>query len=352
MRLVRVEDAQEGMVVAQTIYGLNGEVLVKRGNEVKKTSLDRLKSFLWEYIYIDDELSKGVEINCTISIEVRNTAIQNLKSLYNSISMSKKVKDGELTYGKLMHQHMVNCLEDVDRILDDIIAEKITLVDLFDIKLLDNYKYAHSVNVCIISLVLGKAIQLNNLELYRLGIGAYFHDIGQVLIPDYIIEKQDKFTDDDLEVMKKHPDLGYQFARDTFYFPVTSFLAILQHHERYDGQGYPHKKSGDEISKFGRIVAIADVFDALTSPKKYRPSLTPAAAFKYILENGGKAFDPKLVKVFVSKVSPYPIGFTLNLDSSTEAIVVENYEDNPLHPKVRIFKENGVLLDEPYLKNI
>ena len=149
--------------------------------------------------------------------------------------------------------------------------------------------------------------------------------------------------------MRKHPEDGYSFAKNKFYLPLKSYIAILQHHERYDGTGYPHQKSGENISLYGRIVAIADVFDAISSDKPYRKALSPTQAYKTILESTGKAFDPNIVKLFLKRVSPYPVGYTLNLPDEKVGIVIRNYEDKPFNPTIKIIKEKDSYLKEPYL---
>lgn len=350
LRLIPINEAKENMMIGQTIYGGNGDILIKKGTSITLRHIERLKELLWSYIYIDDEYSKDVEIKCTISTETRNKAIQFIKALYLTIQKATKEEAILNEYSKALHRQMQSCLSSIDTILGDIISEGISLVDLFDVKLLENYKYSHSVNVCIISLVLGKALGLNAYDLYKLGVGAFFHDMGQMFIPSEVLNKEGVYTELDYEVMRKHADLGYRYAKDHFNLPTTSYLAILQHHERYDGTGYPHQKKGEEISLFGRIVAVADVFDAITATKTYREAMTPVNAFKYLINNSNKAFDPKIVKLFISKVSPYPIGFTLNIDSQTQAIVIENYEDKPFNPKIRIIKEMGILLEKPYTR--
>lgn len=351
MRIISLEDVKEGMIVAQTIYGLNGEILIKEGMAIRDKFLERFKSYGWEYIYINDKYSEDVEVTCTISVAVRNEAIQNIKSLYELINKNSNMTN-EVKFSKAIHKSMQACLGSIDKLLDDIITEKITIVDYFDAKLFDNYKYAHSINVCIISLILGKALSLNAYELYQLGVGAFFHDMGQMFIPDEVLNKEDTYTKTDIKIMRQHPKLGYRYAKDQFNLPTKSYLAILQHHERYDGSGYPHGRAGNDISLFGRIVAVADVFDALTSVKKYREAMKPVAAFKYLINNSGKVFDPKILKLFISKVSPYPIGFTLHLPNDIEAIVIKNYEDQPLHPKIKVYKENGTILETPYIKRL
>lgn len=352
MRFVPIEQVEEGMIIAQTIFGVNGEIMVKAGMPIKARTLEKLKDYYMEYLYINDELSKDVQIKCTISSEMRNEAVQNMKALYEAINRNKNEEVFSTPHGKVLHEKMQACLTSVDKIMEDTITEKITLVDVFDVKLLENYNYAHSVNVCLISIVLGKALGLNGYDLYKLGIGAFFHDMGQMFMPQELLDKEGQYDDSDIQTMRQHPEIGYRFAKDHFNLPTTSYLAILQHHERHDGSGYPHGKAGEDISLYGRIVAIADVFDALTSIKKYRPAMLPVAAFKYLIANAGTAFDPKLVKLFIEKVSPYPIGFTLKLDQDTEGIVVRNYENNPLHPKVRIYKSKGVMVERPFIKTL
>lgn len=350
LRLIPITEAQEGMLIGQTVYGANGEIFVSKGTNINSKYIDRLINSYWQYIYIEDEYSKDVEIKCTITTEARSMAIQFIKALYLTIQKANKSELEMHKYTKVLHNQMQSCLGSIDSILGDIIRENISLVDVFDIKLLENYKYAHSVNVCIVSLVLGKALGLNAYDLYKLGVGAFFHDMGQMFIPIEVLNKEDKYTESDYKIMNQHTELGYRYAKDQFNLPTTSYLAILQHHERYDGTGYPQQKAAEDISLFGRIVAVADVFDALTSPKKYREAMSPVEAFKYLINNSGKAFDPKIVKLFISKVSPYPIGFSLSLEQGTEAIVIENYEDKPFNPKVLVFKEKGVILEEPYNK--
>ncbi len=350
LRLISLSEAEEGMLVGQTIYGANGEIMVKEGSKLSDRVVLKLKESYWEYLYIDDEYSKDVEIKGAISNEVRNKAIQLIKALYITIQKATKDEKGLNLYDKILHNQMQSCLGSIDDILNDIISYDISLVDFFDVKMLENYKYAHSVNVSVISLVLGKALGLNAYDLYKLGVGAFFHDMGQMFIPDNVLNKDDVYTEADYKIMNQHAELGYRYAKDNFNLPTTSYLAILQHHERFDGTGYPNQKIGEEISLFGRIVAVADVFDALTSPKKYREAMSPVLAFKHLINNSGKAFDPKIVKLFVSKVSPYPIGFSLTMAEGMEAIVIENFEDNPFNPKVRVFKENNKILSNPYLK--
>jgi HD-GYP domain-containing protein (c-di-GMP phosphodiesterase class II) len=343
MRLVEFNDLKPGMLIADDFYGLSGGILAKKGTELTSKYIQNLSQYEIPYLYILDAYSEGLIIHCSITSKTRNDATQNLKRLYTAI----REKNSQI-YGKYMDA----CLQSVDQLTEDIIGEKIELYDVFDIKTIENYDYQQPVNVTIIALIIGKCLNLTTTEMYRLGVGAFFHDIGNMLIPQEILEKSGKLTDAEYQVIKTHAFEGYRFAKDEFNLPTKSYLAILQHHERYDGGGYPTKKAGEDISIYGRIVAIADVFDALSSRRRQRNALNPAQAFKVIVEGMGTTFDPKLVKAFAERVSPYPIGLTIELPDGRKCVVTKNFKGKPFNPQARVIELNGIPLTDPYLITI
>lgn len=339
MRLVEMEDVKPGMIVDSTLIGPNGEILCKRGTELKESYIKKISQYSIPHLYIVDEYSNDLAIDNTISQEVKNEAYRNLKKLYTNIQ--KGVKQNQ--------KEMQACLDSIDKIVEDVITEKIELFDVFDIKMMNEYFYQHAVNVAIIAVIIGKSLSLNALELYKLGVGAYFSDVGLMFLPQEVFEKTDTYTDSDIAIMQTHPEKGYRFAKDEFYLPMKSYLAILQHHERFDGTGYPNKKHGRDISAYGRIVAIADVYDALSSRKPYRDIMSPAQAYKAILQGAGTHFDPEYVKFFTNRVSPYPVGYTLKLPDNRIGIVVKNFSQKPFNPMVRIIQEGDSVLKTPYV---
>lgn len=339
MRLVEFADLRPGMLIADNFYGLNGGILAKRGAEITDKYIESLSQYEIPYLYVLDEHSKDLNVQCTITSEMRNEATQNLKKLYLAI---RNEQTGNY------HAYMQDCLNSIDKLTEDIIAEKIDLYDVFDIKMIENYRYQQPVNVTIISLIIGKCLSLSSLEMYRLAIGAFFHDIGNMFIPEEVLSKDGSLSDAEYNLIKTHCEEGYRFTKEVFNLPMRSYLAILQHHERYDGNGYPLMKKGEDISVYGRIVAIADVFDALSSRRRQRLAMPPAQAFKIIIEGIGKQFDPKFVKAFAERVSPYPIGFTIKLQDGRVGIVVENFQGKPFNPNLRIIEENGDPVANPY----
>lgn len=340
MRLVEFADLKPGMLIADDFYGLNGGILAKKGAQITNKYIESLSQYEIPYLYILDEHSQDLNVQCTITSKMRNEATQNLKKFALAIRN---------TQSQNYHAYMQDCLDSIDRLTEDVIGEKIDLYDVFDIKMIENYQYQQPVNVTVISLIIGKCLKLSSLEMYRLAVGAFFHDIGNMFIPEEILFKDGKLTDAEYQLVQTHTEEGYRFCKEEFNLPMKSYMAILQHHERYDGTGYPTKKSGDDISLYGRIVAIADVFDALSSRRRQRKALQPAQAFKMIIEGVGKQFDPQFVKAFVDRVSPYPIGFTLKLPDGRVGVVTKNFQGKPFNPMVRIIEENGDVLKESYL---
>jgi len=219
---------------------------------------------------------------------------------------------------------------------------------LIDLKVFDDYTFYHSLNVAVLSLVLGVALKYNKEELYKLGLAALLHDIGKVFIPKDILNKKGKLTDEEFEIIKTHSDKGFEYLKNTYNVPITTYMGVRLHHEKYNGGGYPLGKKGEEIYVYARIIAIADVYDALTSDRVYRKAMTPSEAMEYIMGNSGIMFDPNLVELFIRKVAPYPVGTSVQLSDGRVGIVVENYENFCLRPKIKIIKEKDKNI-EPYL---
>jgi HD-GYP domain-containing protein (c-di-GMP phosphodiesterase class II) len=165
------------------------------------------------------------------------------------------------------------------------------------------------------------------------------HDIGKKFTPIEILTKPGSLTTEELNTIKEHPSNGYHFIKK--YFPTisaTTYVGILQHHERYDGSGYPSGIKGEDITIFGRILAVCDVYDALVSDRPYHNAHLPSEALEFIQGGSGTMFDPNVVLVFSFKIAAYPLGTAVKLSNGEVGIVVENYEEFNTRPKVKILK--------------
>ena len=188
---------------------------------------------------------------------------------------------------------------------------------------------------------MGIANRFNKNELYKLAMGALLHDFGKVFINQDLLNKKEKLTEEEVKIMKAHSIDGYRYLKSNYDVPIKSYIAVLDHHEKYDGTGYPNGKVGESISLFGRIVAIADGYDALTSDRPYKKATLPANAIEYIMGGASTHFDFNLVNIFIKKVAAYPIGTCVRLNNGLVGIVIENFSDASTRPKIRILNDDN-----------
>ncbi len=196
--------------------------------------------------------------------------------------------------------------------------------------------FFHSVNVAILSLLMGMELGLGTDDLQNLGLAAILHDIGKMFVNSEILHKPTSLAPDEYKEVKQHVKLGYNFLKATFEIPAQVYVAVLQHHERYDGKGYPNELGGDNIHLFGRIIAVTDVYDALTANRPYRKPIPASKALDYIVSGNGTLFDRRLTNIFVRKVAHYPVGTYVRLNSGHSGIVFKNYCDASDRPVVKL----------------
>ncbi len=186
-----------------------------------------------------------------------------------------------------------------------VLNNEIDARDLMSLRNHDLYTYTHSVNVSVLCIALASALDLPQEQVEKLGIGAMMHDIGKSAIPANVLNKQGQLSEDEFRLMKQHPVEGVRMLEGNADIPKESLLAVLQHHEKLNGSGYPLRLSGDRITVFGRISALADCYDALTTPRPYRYSHTPYMALSLLTRETSDRgeFDPVCMKALVKVVA-------------------------------------------------
>lgn len=189
---------------------------------------------------------------------------------------------------------------------------------------------------------------LSEEELIDLAIGTLLHDVGKLRVPETILSKPGKLTNEEFEHVKRHTSYGYETLRRLPDISSRSALIALEHHERYDGSGYPQGLKGKEIHQFGRITGVADVYEALTANRVYRKGYLPHQAYELLLGGGGTQFDPRVIETFVKTISVYPVGMTLILNTGEKAVVVKSRRQQSHRPMVRVIENAaGERLIEP-----
>ncbi|TCT14658.1 putative nucleotidyltransferase with HDIG domain [Natranaerovirga pectinivora] len=222
------------------------------------------------------------------------------------------------------------------------------------IKRVDEYTYSHSVNVAMYSMLIGKWIGLEEREIKLIIKAGLLHDIGKIKIPLTILNKKESLTDEEYKRIKKHVSLGYSICNEYDWLDDEVGKAVLLHHERQDGSGYPLGLSGENISLYAKIVAIADVYDAITSERIYKKRQTPFETFQEILSFGYSKFDVNIMNRFLYNIATIYVGEKVKMNNGDIGEIVFIPPDNIMYPIVKVrdryydlkHKENNYSISE------
>jgi len=214
------------------------------------------------------------------------------------------------------------------------------LLSLTRVKNKDDYTFMHSVSVCALLVSFCRAMDMDADIIHLAGIGGLLHDIGKVKIPDRILNKPGRLTDEEFTVMKCHVVESKQILSETDGIAEISIQVAAQHHERHDGSGYPEGLKGEAITQMGQMAAICDVYDAITSERCYHKGLVPHEALRKIFEWSKFHFNPTLVQAFLRTIGIYPVGTLVLLESGRIGVVIEQSENNLLQPLVKVFYDS------------
>jgi putative nucleotidyltransferase with HDIG domain len=224
----------------------------------------------------------------------------------------------------------------VDKMAGSILRNSGALLSLSRIKNKDEYTFQHSVGVAALLIAFCRGLGLDEETIRQAGIGGMVHDVGKMQTPDRILNKPGKLTDEEFTVMRHHVVASREILEITPNISQTALHVAAQHHERYDGSGYPNRLKGEQISPIGQMAAIIDVYDAITSDRVYHKGMPPTEALRKLFEWSKFHFKPELVHAFARVVGIYPVGALVRLESGRLAVVVEHRESNMLHPLVRV----------------
>ncbi|MDR2625005.1 MAG: HD-GYP domain-containing protein [Zoogloeaceae bacterium] len=224
----------------------------------------------------------------------------------------------------------------VENMVDSIFRNQNALLPLAGLKLHDDYTFEHSVSVCALMVAFARGLELPRQTIKEIALGALLHDVGKSKVPDAILNKPGSLTAAEFTRMREHVTFGIQILEETPGIAPISMQVAAQHHERYDGSGYPHRMKGEALSLYGQMSSIVDVYDAISSDRVYHKGMQPSEALKKLLEWSDHHFEAKLVHSFIRAIGIYPSGSLVRLESGRLAVVREQNEGDLLHPQVEI----------------
>lgn len=271
------------------------------------------------------------------AIALREHARELTRSMFTAARMGKVVA-------------LPQCVDLVEEIACSVLRDPTGLLSVLRLKLNDEYTYLHSVAVCALMVALGRTLGLSESACREAGLCGYLHDVGKAFIDDDILNKPGKLSDEEFALIKRHPELGYQYLIQNPDMPAYACEVCLHHHERLDGRGYPDALAADAITQYTRMTAICDVYDALTSERPYKQGWDPADAL-YQMASWEGHFDRRLLLAFVKTLGIYPVGSLVRLESGLAGRVIRQNPADLTRPVVQVLHardehdigSNGVL---------
>lgn len=327
MQRISVRNLQPGMVVGRNVYDASGKLLLASGFSLNQQFIHGLAQLGINSIYVENNLLDEELVVDVLREETRVMAIKSVKECFANYGLMKKKVDVDKI--KIAASHIV----------DEIILNPTAMVQLTDIRTHDDYTFAHSVNMCSLTVLLAASIGYNQAQLKDLALGSLLHDIGKVEISNDILNKPMQLDDSEWRIMHHHPMAGFQILKKQGNIPAPAMIVCYAHHERYDGAGYPRGVAGEEIHEYARLAAIADVFDAVTADRPYRPALMLHEAYDLLMASSGTHFDPRLLAKFLQSIAVYPVGSVVELSNGATAVVKAVHSGIAWRPTVQLLAD-------------
>lgn len=340
MQKIATKNLHPGMVVARNIFSTDGILLLSADTALNSTQIERLQQFDLISVYIRNPLTDQLSDNDIIDTipevvreETRVRAVQVVQTAFQNFSASQQLESQPFK-------------DTADFLMNEVIENPGAMVHLTDIRTRDGYTFGHSVNVCVLSTLTGIQLGYNRFQLKELALGALLHDAGKMLIPKEILTKAGPLTASERKSMEQHPNLGFDILRRQGDIPLVSAHVAFQHHEKFNGTGYTRGLKGIHIHEYARIVAIADVYDAITSDRPYKEGALPHQAYEIMLSLANTHFDPTILRAFLNQLAIYPVGSIVRLTTGEIAVVTKVIPGLQTRPILKIiFDTNGNKLE-------
>lgn len=334
MRLVSIQTCEEGLFLAKPVLDENNRILLNEGVQLTPSILDRLKQKQVNHIYVKSSITEGVQLKDDISPGLRLQTTRSMAKAFQSLTEENSKLQSISQQGK--------AIRELKAVYEQLLKEmnrSPNLVNLLtNLRTGTNRLFEHSLNVSIYALTVGRQMGIREADMYALGLGAMFHDIGKTKLDPRLSEKE-TLTNEELQEIRKHPDTGFQLLRNERELNLLVAHCAYQHHEHYDGTGYPRQLKKNDIHLLARIIAVANLFDKLTHPVNGAKSLLPHEAMEVMMGHCYTMLDPKVLEAFRKSIAIYPVGVTVTLNTGVKGVVVSYNRNSPQRPKIRVFTD-------------
>ena len=342
--MIRLKPNQlkSGMIPAQSIFNEKGAAFLTRGTPLTERYIYHLHQLEVPELHVTS-LSPDFQLKPPPDIIEEHTRVQAVDNVASTFQQAEET-------GEFRMNLLEKC---ADVLVKDIMSNCKNLVQITDIRLHDSYTFSHSVNVAVLSAMLGSLRGYSKSQLQSITLGGLLHDIGKIAVPPRILNKPGALTADEFKIIRCHPAEGRKILKE-LQSPMASLLAIIacQHHEHIDGSGYPYHIKGKSIHPYSRITAIADVYDALTSVRPYKKSYKPNIVYQMMMKNSPGHFDMELLRLFFDNVAIYPVGTVMRTELGY-AIVKKVIFGHTRAPIVIVFADkNGKMLKKHFGLNL
>jgi len=348
---IAIEQLKTGMYVTSISFQ-NKKVNVKsEGYVLTKKSIDKLIKNGIKRVIVDPSKDKNLlekqisPANSTSQTSVAQKIVKPNVSLDQEMQSANKLyKNAKKLQEKILLSIQAGqpidvgqAKETTDAMVSSIFRNQDALTCMSRLRDKGSYLIEHALNCSILMTIFAKHLALKSSIIEELALGAFLHDIGKVFIPDDILKNKGKLNEKEIKIIKSHVALGLKILEDTPKISHIAVTMVTEHHERIDGSGYPQSLKNENISKYGRMIAIVDSYDAMTAERVFKTSMQPINAFKILMAESPSSYDQSLVEQFIQCLGVYPVGTLVKLTSGKLGLISKLNPNKPLQPFVRVF---------------